>query len=67
LLGTKQFNKHYGYSLKSGLEEIGSIDSYMLDPDFRYAIEVRHRSWFDNKDVSTSCCLLYPTTITTSA
>jgi uncharacterized protein YecE (DUF72 family) len=24
---------------------------HMLDPDFRYAVEVRHRSWFDNKDV----------------
>ena len=23
----------------------------MLDPDFRYAIEVRHNSWFNNKDV----------------
>jgi uncharacterized protein YecE (DUF72 family) len=23
----------------------------MLDTDFRYAIEVRHKSWFDNKDV----------------
>ena len=22
----------------------------MLDPDFRYAIEVRHQSWFDNKE-----------------
>jgi uncharacterized protein YecE (DUF72 family) len=22
----------------------------MLDPDFRYAIEVRNTSWFDNKD-----------------
>ena len=22
----------------------------MLDPGFRYAIEVRHTSWFDNKD-----------------
>jgi uncharacterized protein YecE (DUF72 family) len=24
---------------------------HMLDPDFRYAIEVRHRSWFDDKNV----------------
>jgi uncharacterized protein YecE (DUF72 family) len=23
----------------------------MLDPDFRYAIEVRHTSWFDNNEV----------------
>ena len=23
----------------------------MLDTDFRYAIEVRHKSWFDNRDV----------------
>ena len=25
---------------------------HMLDPDFRYAVEVRHKSWFDNKDVN---------------
>jgi uncharacterized protein YecE (DUF72 family) len=54
------------YCKRRGLEEIGSIDSHMLDPDFRYAIEVRHRSWFDNKDVSTSY-LLYPTTTTTTS
>jgi uncharacterized protein YecE (DUF72 family) len=23
---------------------------HMLDPGFRYAIEVRHSSWFDNKE-----------------
>ena len=28
-------------------EEIGGINSHMLDSDFRYAIEVRHKSLFD--------------------
>jgi uncharacterized protein YecE (DUF72 family) len=33
-----------------GLKKLETL-IHMLDPDFRYAIEVRHRSWFDNKDV----------------
>jgi uncharacterized protein YecE (DUF72 family) len=35
---------------KEGLKKLESL-IHMLDPDFRYAIEVRHRSWFDNKNV----------------
>jgi uncharacterized protein YecE (DUF72 family) len=35
---------------KEGLKKLEVI-IHMLDPDFRYAIEVRHQSWFDNKDV----------------
>ena len=35
---------------KEGLKKLELL-IYMLDPDFRYAVEVRHKSWFDNKDV----------------
>jgi uncharacterized protein YecE (DUF72 family) len=31
---------------KEGLKKFEAL-VHMLDPDFRYAIEVRHRSWFD--------------------
>src|SRR5919197_4571769 len=31
---------------KEGLKKLEAL-IHMLDPDFRYAIEVRHRSWFD--------------------
>jgi uncharacterized protein YecE (DUF72 family) len=31
---------------KEDLKKLEAL-SHMLDPDFRYAIEVRHRSWFD--------------------
>ena len=33
-------------------ESLKKLESliHMLDPDFRYAIEVRHKSWFDNKN-----------------
>jgi uncharacterized protein YecE (DUF72 family) len=31
---------------KEGLKKLEAL-IYMLDPDFRYAIEVRNRSWFD--------------------
>jgi uncharacterized protein YecE (DUF72 family) len=34
---------------KEGLKKLEAL-IHMLDPDFRYAIEVRHTSWFDNKD-----------------
>jgi len=34
---------------KEGLKKLEAL-VYMLDPDFRYAIEVRNTSWFDNKD-----------------
>ncbi len=33
---------------KGGYEELEELIP-MLNPDFRYAIEVRHTSWFDNK------------------
>jgi uncharacterized protein YecE (DUF72 family) len=35
---------------KEGLKKLEAL-IHMLDPDFRYAIEVRNRSWFDNKTV----------------
>jgi uncharacterized protein YecE (DUF72 family) len=35
---------------KEGLKKLEGL-IHMLDPDFRYAIEVRNRSWFDNKNV----------------
>jgi uncharacterized protein YecE (DUF72 family) len=35
---------------KEGLKKL-EVLVHMLDPDFRYAIEVRHNSWFNNKDV----------------
>ncbi|MDQ3848917.1 MAG: DUF72 domain-containing protein [Thermoproteota archaeon] len=35
---------------KEGLKKLETLVD-MLDPEFRYAIEVRHESWFDNKDV----------------
>jgi uncharacterized protein YecE (DUF72 family) len=35
---------------KEGLKKLEAL-IHMLDPDFRYAVEVRHTSWFDNKDV----------------
>jgi uncharacterized protein YecE (DUF72 family) len=31
---------------KEGLKKLEAL-IHMLDPDFRYAIEVRHKSWFD--------------------
>jgi uncharacterized protein YecE (DUF72 family) len=31
---------------KEGLKKLEAL-IHMLDPDFRYAIEVRNRSWFD--------------------
>ena len=34
---------------KEGLKKLEAL-IHMLDPDFRYAIEVRHKSWFDNKE-----------------
>jgi uncharacterized protein YecE (DUF72 family) len=34
---------------KEGLKKLEAL-IHMLDPDFRYAIEVRHQSWFDNKE-----------------
>jgi uncharacterized protein YecE (DUF72 family) len=34
---------------KEGLKKLEAL-IHMLDPDFRYAIEVRNISWFDNKD-----------------
>jgi uncharacterized protein YecE (DUF72 family) len=34
---------------KEGLKKLKTL-IHMLDTDFRYAIEVRHKSWFDNKD-----------------
>ncbi|HEY6756573.1 MAG TPA: DUF72 domain-containing protein [Nitrososphaera sp.] len=34
---------------KEGLKKLEAL-IHMLDPGFRYAIEVRHTSWFDNKD-----------------
>jgi uncharacterized protein YecE (DUF72 family) len=37
---------------KEGLKKLEAL-IHMLDPDFRYAIEVRNRSWFDNKDFYT--------------
>ncbi len=39
---------------KEGLKKLEAL-THMLDPDFRYAIEVRHKSWFDNKE---ACKLL---------
>ena len=35
---------------KEGLKKL-EVLVHMLDPDFRYAIEVRHNSWFNNEDV----------------
>jgi uncharacterized protein YecE (DUF72 family) len=35
---------------KEGLKKL-EVLIHMLDTDFRYAIEVRHKSWFDNRDV----------------
>jgi uncharacterized protein YecE (DUF72 family) len=34
---------------KEGLKKL-EVLVHMLDPDFRYAIEVRHNSWFNNED-----------------
>jgi len=34
---------------KEGLKKLEEL-IHMLDTDFRYAIEIRHKSWFDNKD-----------------
>jgi uncharacterized protein YecE (DUF72 family) len=34
---------------KEGMKKLEAL-IHMLSPDFRYAIEVRHTSWFDNKD-----------------
>jgi uncharacterized protein YecE (DUF72 family) len=34
---------------KEGLKKLEAL-IHMLDSDFRYAIEVRHKSWFDNKE-----------------
>ena len=34
---------------KEGLKKL-EVLVHMLGPDFRYAIEVRHNSWFDNED-----------------
>jgi uncharacterized protein YecE (DUF72 family) len=31
---------------KEGLKKLEGL-IHMLDPDFRYTIEVRHKSWFD--------------------
>jgi uncharacterized protein YecE (DUF72 family) len=38
------------FAVKEGLKKLEAL-IHMLDPDFRYAIEVRNRSWFDNKNV----------------
>jgi Protein of unknown function DUF72 len=35
---------------KEGLKKLEAL-IHNLDADFRYAIEVRHKSWFDNKQV----------------
>jgi uncharacterized protein YecE (DUF72 family) len=35
---------------KEGLKKLEAL-IHMLDASFRYAIEVRHRSWFDNKNI----------------
>jgi uncharacterized protein YecE (DUF72 family) len=35
---------------KEGLKKLETL-VHMLDPNFRYAIEVRNRSWFDNKNL----------------
>jgi uncharacterized protein YecE (DUF72 family) len=35
---------------KEGLKKLEAL-IHMLDPDFRYALEVRNKSWFDNKNV----------------
>jgi uncharacterized protein YecE (DUF72 family) len=35
---------------KEGLKKLEAL-IHMLDPDFRYAIEFRHNSWFDNEDL----------------
>jgi uncharacterized protein YecE (DUF72 family) len=35
---------------KEGLKKLEAL-IHMLDLDYRYTIEVRHKSWFDNKDV----------------
>jgi uncharacterized protein YecE (DUF72 family) len=39
-------------SSKEGLKKLEALIR-MLDPDFRYAIEVRNASWFDNKEFYT--------------
>jgi uncharacterized protein YecE (DUF72 family) len=38
------------FAVKEGLKKLEAL-IHMLDPDFRYAIEVRNRSWFYNKNV----------------
>ena len=48
---------------KEGLKKLEAL-IHMLDPGFRYAIEVRHESWFDNDDVykllsDNSICLAW--------
>lgn len=35
------------YELREGLEDLRSYDFFFND-DFRYAIEVRHPSWFND-------------------
>ena len=35
------------YELKEGLEDLGSQD-FFFEGDFRYAVEVRHSSWFND-------------------
>ena len=34
---------------KEGLKKLEAL-IHLLDPEFRYAIEVRHKSWFDRKE-----------------
>jgi uncharacterized protein YecE (DUF72 family) len=36
------------FTAKEGLKKLEAL-IHILDPDFRYAIEVRHNSWFDRK------------------
>jgi uncharacterized protein YecE (DUF72 family) len=36
------------FSAKEGLKKLEAL-IHMLDPDFRYVIEVRHKSWFDRR------------------
>jgi uncharacterized protein YecE (DUF72 family) len=48
---------------EEGLKKL-EVLIHMLDTDFRYAIEVRHKSWFDNRDVyklisNNNICLVW--------
>jgi uncharacterized protein YecE (DUF72 family) len=49
LLEVKQRQKEEAATITTAKEGLKKLETFihMLDPDYRYAIEVRHQSWFD--------------------